>query len=209
MSYIEYVIHDTDEHDPLPELARSAGFTMADLADNRKGRISNGQMARLFGRALRPVRYTGMALVGWLIFLFVVRTTVPGFVLRVAMWLATPGTSTLVAIGITVVTAGAFVLSLLQSARLIALLMVDLSAGKVAFRDGRIVLSREEQRGLGMARLWGEPRMRCGYVIGGEYFEVDEGASMAPADGRWRVYHTPRSHLMLSVEPMSVEPIPA
>jgi len=28
MSYIEYVTHDAQEHDPLPELARSAGFTM-------------------------------------------------------------------------------------------------------------------------------------------------------------------------------------
>ena len=206
MSYLEYVTHDTHEHDPLPELARSAGFTMADLADNRGGRISNGQMARLFGRALRPVRYTGTAMIGWLLFLFVIRTAVPGFILRIAAGFGMRTGSTLIVIGITLATAGAVALSILQSARLIALLMVDLSQGKVAFRDGRIVLSREEQEGLGLARLWGEPHTKCAYVIGGEYFEVDERACEAPPEGRWRVYHTPRSRLMLSLEPV---PVPA
>ena len=200
-------------------------------ADKRNGRIGNGQMARLlsqrrhngadrrlfsartvcgsalcrlFGRALRPVRYTGKAMIGWLLFLFVIRIAVPRFILRMAMWFGMPGASTLVALGITLITAGALLLSILQSVRLIALLMIDLSAGKVAFRDGRMVLSREEQKGLGLARLWGEAHMKCAYVIGGEYFEVDEGACAAPPTGRWRVYHTPRSRLMLSLEPVPV-----
>ena len=34
MSYIEYVTHDEQAHDPLPDLARTTGFTMVDLTEN-------------------------------------------------------------------------------------------------------------------------------------------------------------------------------
>ena len=67
MSYIEYVTADHRVENPLPELARTNRFTMADLEQNRNGKISDTQWTRLLLRALQPVRYTGGALLGWLL----------------------------------------------------------------------------------------------------------------------------------------------
>jgi hypothetical protein len=200
MSYIEYVTHGDQARDSMPELARATGFTVADLADNRIGRISNGQMVRLFGRALRPVRYTGGAVIGWLVFVYVIRTWVPGIVLWVARMCGVPVGSIL---SITTLCAlGALLLSILKSSRCIGLLMMDLSAGRVAFHDGRVVVSKEEEGGLGLDRLFSEKRMKCAFVMAGEHFEVDEEACSSAPDGRCRLYHTPKSKMMLSIEPV-------
>jgi hypothetical protein len=83
MSYIEYVSADYEASDPLPELARTNGFTMEDLEANRKGRISEAQKSKLFARALQPIQYPGMALLGCLLCCFIVKTLVPGFVLLI------------------------------------------------------------------------------------------------------------------------------
>ncbi len=202
MSYIEYVTHDSQAHDPLPELARATGFSMPDLEENRRGRISNSQMLRLFGRALQPVRYSGAAMIGWLAFVWMVQFWVPGFVLWIIRMSGVP-LRTMVLVT-TLTCAGALALSILRSAQTIALLIADLSAGRAVFMDGRVVMSREEETGLGLARLWGEKHMKCGFVMGGEYFEVDEQACATPPEGRCRLYHTPRSKMMLAIEPVPV-----
>ena len=202
MSYIEYVTNDAQLHDPLPELGRVTGFTMPDLEDNRRGRISNSQMARLFGRALSPVRYTGSAMIGWLVIVYAVRTWVPGIVIWIARMCGVPIGSVLSLT--TVCCAGALLLSILQSAHRVGLLILDLARGRTTFKDGRIVVSRDEETGLGLARLWGEKHMKCSYVIAGEHFEVDEEACLAPPEGRFRLYHTPRSKLLLSMEPVPI-----
>jgi len=200
MSYIEYVTHDAQAHDPLPDLAHAAGFNVADLEQNRKGKISSSQMMRLFGRALRPVRYTGSATIGWLVVVYAIRTWVPGIVLWIARMCGLP-VGAIFSIT-TLCCVAAMVVSVFQSARLLSLLIADLAKGEATFKDGRVVVSREEENGLGLARLWGEKHMKCSYVIAGEYFEVDEEACVAPHEGRFRLYHTPKSKLMLSMEPV-------
>jgi hypothetical protein len=202
MSYIEYVTNDAQANDPLPELARATGFTMPDLEDNRKGRISNSQMVRLFGRALQPVRYTGSAMIGWLAFVYAIRNWVPGIVLWIARMCGVPVGSVLSIV--TLGCAGALALSILQSAHCVGLLIADLAKGQATFKDGRVVVSREEKNGLGLDRLFGEKRMRCSFVMAGEHFEVDQEACAAAPEGRCRLYHTPKSKLMLSIEPAPV-----
>jgi hypothetical protein len=202
MSYIEYVTHDAQSHDPLAELARAIGFTMPDLEENRKGRISNAQMVRLFSRALQPVRYTGSAMIGWLVVVYVIRVWVPGVVLWIARMCGVPVSSILFIT--TLACAGAVALSILRSAHCIGLLIMDLAAGLATFKDGRVLVSREEETGLGLARLWGEKHMKCSFVMAGEYFEVDEEACGAPPEGRCRLYCTPKSRMMLAVEPVPV-----
>ena len=83
--------------------------------------------------------------------------------------------------------------------------MVDLNAGKAACIEGRGSPSREDEGGLGMARLYGEKHTNHWYVVKNEYFEVDEEAHTAlPSGMQFRLYHTPKSKLLLSIEPKLV-----
>jgi hypothetical protein len=201
MSYIEYVTTGQQAQNPLPDLAKANRFTMADLEQNRDGKISDAQWMRLLLRAIQPVRYTGGALAGWLLCCFAVKTLIPGFVLWILALLGFKGLGILFG-AVTLACAGAFLVSLLKSAGTMALLMVDLKAGQAACIEGRVLPSREEERGLGMARLHGEKHTHHWYVVKNEYFEVDEEAHAALPEGRQcRLYHTPKSKLLLSIEP--------
>jgi hypothetical protein len=202
MSYLEYVTADHHFEDPLPDLARANHFTMADLEQNRAGKISDAQWMRLLLRALQPVRYTGGALLGWLLCCFVVRTAVPGIVLWIIAILGAKGLGVLFG-GVTLACVGAFLVSAFKSASTMARLMVDLKLGKSACIEGRVSPSREDEKGLGMARLYGERHTNHWYVVKNEYFEVDEEAHAALPEGghQYRLYHTPKSKLLLSIEP--------
>jgi len=199
MSYIEYVTADHHFEDPLPDLARANRFTMADLEMNRNGKISDTQWMRLLLRALQPVRYTGGALLGWLLCCFCVKTLVP----RIVLWImAMKGFGVYFVGGITFACAGAFLIAVLKTARTMALLIVDLRAGKAASIEGRVSPSREDEGGLGMARLYGEKHTNHWYVVKNEYFEVDREAHAALPHGmQFRLYYTPKSKLLLSIEP--------
>ncbi|MGJ5819195.1 hypothetical protein [Paludibaculum fermentans] len=201
MSYIEYVTSDDHVKDMLPDLAKANQFSMEDLKQNRTGRISDAQWMRLLFRALRPVRYTGGALLGWLLCCFIIKTLVPDIILTIASYVGAKGLG-IVFGGATLACVFAFVISALRSARTMALLIFDLKEGKATCLEGRVSHSREEEEGLGMARLHGEKHTRYCYVMKEEYFDVDEDAFKALPGGMVaRLYHTPRSKLLLSIEP--------
>jgi hypothetical protein len=199
MSYTGYVRADRDFEDPLPELARANRFTTADLEQNRNGKISDAQWMHLLLHPLKRVRYTGGALLGWLFCCFIVKTLVPGFVLRL---LAMRGIGIIFVGGVTFACVGAFLLSLLRSGHTMALLIADLSAGKAAWVEGRVSPSHEDEGGLGLARLYGETNTNYWYVVKNEYFEVYPDALAALPDRmQFRLYYTPKSKLLLSIEP--------
>jgi len=201
MSYIEYVTAEPESENPLEDLARTNHFTMADLEQNRQGRISDSQWFHLLVRALQPVRYTGGALLGWLLCCFVVKTFVPWIVLEIITMLGAKGIGVLFG-AVTLACVGAFLLSVIKSSHTMALLLVDLKAGKSACLEGRVSPSSEDERGLGMARLYGENQTNYWYVAKNEYFAVDQEAHAALPHGRlFRLYHTPKSKLLLSIEP--------
>jgi len=53
-----------------------------------------------------------------------------------------------------------------------------------------------------MARIYGENHTNYWYVAKNEYFAVDQEAHAALPHGRlFRLYHTPKSKLLLSIEP--------
>jgi len=204
MSYIEYVTTGHEAEDPMPDLARTTGFTDADLAQNRAGKISDKQMGRLFGRAFQPLRYPLTALAGWLGACFLVKMVVPGIILAI---IALLGGKLMTAIfgAVTLGCVLAALIGLLQSGRLTALLLQDLSAGTATFMDGRLGVSREEDDGLGLDKFHDRKRRRSHFVMNNEYFEVDEEAAAVARNhsltGRFRIYFAPRSKLLLSLEP--------
>ena len=70
-------------------------------------------------------------------------------------------------------------------------------------KEGKVFRSNEVKEGLGMDRIFGQKQTRRWYVIDEEYFPVSEEAAEAlPERGRFRLYHTPRSRQLLSIEPV-------
>lgn len=205
MSYIQYGVSDAGPS--LQDLARANGFTMQDLEENRKGRISTTQLVRLFGRALEPVRYSAPVFGGWLMLMYAI-DNVPGLSwIAQGMWLfGGSAMSPSVFFAVTAFCGLMLVVSILKSAGTIGLLMADLSKGEAARKEGHLSPSREGQTDWSLARLWGSTaqRMKYSYVIGGEYFTVDELAHGVELDPRanYRLYYAPRSKLLLSVEPV-------
>jgi hypothetical protein len=205
MSYIEYVTVDHDSEDPMPELARTNGFTDSDLAQNRAGKISENQRGKLFGRALRPVKYPLTALVTWLVSCLIVKILVPGFVLMIIAMVGGKATTAIFG-AITLGCVAAAGVAGLQSSRLTALLMQDLKEGKSSYMDGRLNISHEDSDGLGLDKFHDRKHRRSHYVMNNEYFEVEEEAfetlrNQKPM-GRFRLYFAPRSRLLLSLEPV-------
>ena len=199
MSYIGYANAGTDFEDPFPALQRANRFTLADLEQNRNGKISEAQRTRLWLRPLKPIRYTGAALLGWLFVCVVVRALVPSFVL---WFLAVKGVGIALVGGVTLACVGAFLVSVLKGASTMTLLVADLNAGKAACTEGRVSVSREDEGGLGLARLYGETNTNYWYVVNNEYFEVEAEAHAAlPHRVQFRLYYTPKSKLLLSLEP--------
>jgi hypothetical protein len=151
---------------------------------------------------MQAVRYTGGALLGWLLFCLLVRTLVP----RIALWfMAMRGIGVFLAGGVTLACVGAFLLSVLKSAGTLALLIADLGSGKTAFIEGRVSPSREDEEGLGLAHFYGEKNTKYWYVVKNEYFEVGQEAhAVLPAGMQFRLYYEPKSKLLLSIEPKSM-----
>ncbi len=202
MSYLEYItVDDSSVEDQLPALAKANAFSMEDLAQNRAGKIADGQMFKLARQAFKPFYKSAMVLAGWLLFMLIIRTFVPGLVLRLAsMWL---GKSLgvlflLITLGCVV----SFIVGIWNSGRLTIGLLGDLSKGKAAVVSGRVVGSRAQNETQGMDRLHGEKADVYHYVINNEYFEVNQPAYETLRSREiYRLYYTPRSKLLLSIEP--------
>jgi hypothetical protein len=197
---LSYLKEQTSPDQTVDELALANRFTISDLDQNRRGRIADSQGHRLLIRALRPVRYTGSALLGWLIFCLIVRKVVPAAILWIGALL---GSELLFPVfgTVTIACFVAFVTAIVKSTHKIALLMADLRAGKATWIEGRISPSKGLEKGLGLGRLYGEERTTWWYVVKEQYFEVSEEAHRALPRGRFRLYYTPRSRMLLSIEP--------
>jgi len=201
MSYLEYITADDGVEDLLPALASTNHFTMDELAQNRAGKIADGQMLKPALKALKPVYKSARVLLGWLLFMLIIRTFVPGLVLRLAsMWL---GKSLgvlflLITLGCVV----SFIVGVWHSGRLTVGLIGDISSGQAAVMSGRVVGSRAQNDTQGMDRLHGEKADVYHYVINNEYFEVGQAAyETLRSREAYRLYYTPRSKLLLSIEP--------
>ncbi|HEV2687839.1 MAG TPA: hypothetical protein VGV35_04770 [Bryobacteraceae bacterium] len=200
MSYIEYVTSEPEAENLLPDLAKANRFTMEELALNRAGKIADGQMLKLAAKAVRPIKTSSSVLLGWLIFLFVIYTFIPGLVIRLAgMWLGKSLGALFAAITLGCVIS--VLAGLWRSGRMTFGLFGDLSKGVAAMIEGRVAVSRDRADIQGMSRLYGEKDEVYHYVLNNQYFEVDQLAFEALASRQnYRLYFAPRSGLLLSIE---------
>jgi hypothetical protein len=187
-------------------LSEVNGFTESELAVNRQYLIARSQVSRLYRLALKPFQASLCTLLGWLIFLFVVKTLCP--LQLFVMIEAALGMSLFVVFAF--ISAGvllSFVKDLFTSFGTIAELVPDIIQGKAACLEGRVSTSVVTEKGKGMAELHGEKIDYYSYAIGNEYLPVTKEAydALRPYSGSvFRVYLTPRSRLLLSIEPTKV-----
>jgi hypothetical protein len=217
MAYIEYVSVGQTTVDLLPVLAKANYFTLADLRQNRNGRISGTQMARMASKALRPMIYVIGASLMWAAFLLVLSKLSPYVQFRIFRMLGSEGP--MLVLGV-LGCLGAIVTTIVKTGRLTLGLLLDVATGRAAVLEGRVHPSREGFVELGVQLF--RPRtadseydpstpMRYHYVIQNEYFEVDLPAfeALAPRTN-YRLYFGPHSKLLLSVEPLGASvPPPA
>lgn len=187
----------------LAELAKVNRFRLADLEQNRAGRISPRQVVRLARWAWKPLWLSGSAFFGWMLLVILVPLVAPKFLGKMLLKKAL-----FPAITITFGAATAFVITLLRTSRRTLMLAVDLWFGQADRLDGRATATQEEEELEGIGRLRGETATHYFYCIRMENFEVTGAAYTLLLEkyDRYRpylrVYFAPRSKLLLSVEPV-------
>lgn len=199
MSYIEYVSSRDHGTEAMVALARANQYTQQDIAQNRAGKISNAQWLRLFSRALRPVRLTGLLLVVWLLTSLSVMIYAADLFTSFAASIGMRQPGYAVA-GLTLLFSGAFFLTLLKGGRAMGRLLMDLGTGRAACVEGRVFRSQEDEHGVNTWRCKRDGQ--AFYIVKNEYFAVDAAAYACLPEGRlFRLYYSPRSKLVLSMEP--------
>jgi len=179
----------------LRNLPESNGFTKDELTANRLHRIAQSQRGRLWGLALEPLRTSLTALLGWLLFLFVLKTFCPPMLFAFAEVALGKSLYVLFAF-ITVGVVVSFVLNLLGSFGTVLTLVRDVLQGEAVCLEGRVSTSSFTEKAKGLGQLHNEDIDQFVYAIGNDYLRVSEDAFLVlrPYSGSvFRVYATPRS----------------
>ncbi len=177
------------------------GFTPAELAENRRGRIPMSQKERLWKQAaarlvIPATAFTVLSAAGLVLGLLSVGVLTSNQVFGAVRELGFEPPilyAPLAAITFLVAAAGISV-ELWFGAKQLLTLRRDLSSGHTASVEGRTQLNSE--------LVWGFSfTTRCWLVVNSRCYEVTSGGPMElPARGPCRVYYTPGSRMVLSVE---------
>lgn len=195
------------------DLAAAHEFTASDLAANQAGKLSPAQKRRLWCAALEPLRQSTLTLAYWLIFLatvklflVIVRPTDPLQLLKRCPSLIGYGLKALVVL-IALKAAVSFGRGLFRSIGQLLSLRRDLSEGRVEVLEGRVSTSSTPEETHGADALHSETEDRYAYAIGDDYLPVSALAYrvLQPYSGSsCRVFVTPRSRWLLSIEPTKI-----
>jgi hypothetical protein len=181
--------------------ADALGFTESDLAENRRGRIPFSQASRVWKRAIArlalPVTvFVLLGSIGSVLGLLSIGVLTPMDVFGPALWFGWEPPMlymplfALVAIALSV---GVFYEVWFGIGQLLRLRR-DLAAGKAVITEGFPRFSSELVIGPNLSA-------RCWLVLNNVHFEVPSSVPMTlPTRGPCRIYHTPGSRLVLSVE---------
>lgn len=200
---VEYVTTGSRIEALAHDFAEVCQFSEEDLHHNRRNRISNSQMIRLGIQAMQPFFSAVMTFAGWMIFVTVVRTFVPG-ILRYFVFGKIVGGGTIMSLGCL----WAVVAGFLQSSKLTFLLFLDVLNGQTAAVEGRVASSIVEEDTQGLDKFHGDKKWAYRYVIKGLELEVCESAYQLlhsqydEVRPNVKIYYTPRSQMLLSLEPV-------
>jgi hypothetical protein len=199
---VEYVVTNFSAETLTNDFAEANRFTEEDLLTNRMNKISNSQMLRLAIQAMKPFYSAVITLVGWVIFVEVLRMFVPRFIQAMLFGKAAGGLILLLGC------VWAVIVGFLQSSKLTVLLAMDVLKGETASVEGRVASSKTEEDTQGLEKFHGEKKWSYRYVIKDLEVEVTEQGyellhttydQMRP---KVKIYYTPKSKMLLSVEPV-------
>ena len=210
----------------IEDLQSANGFSGADLAANRLGKIAGGQIPRLVEQIVRPLVRSFLAVTGWSwLFLTAAWAISSGlhldahlraptgiafferFVLFRGLYIAT--FVRMFAVFMVLSCAGGLLIAMITTAVRSFDLICDALAGEAATIEGRVYTAEEECRGSAWdalreqwTRVLQERRKTYRYVIGDIALDVSyEGFRALPSGDHYKLYYTPRSKLLLSIEP--------
>jgi len=226
MSYIDYVNESVrSPQEQLDDLSKANGFAVVELEMNRLGKMGAGQISQLFGQILRPLVKSFLVMAGWLLVIVVTtwiisagihvdaHRTFTGMVFFRRFWLFRGlYVLTFVRLGAAIVViscAWAFIVAALTATVDTAGTIRDAWDGTAATIEGRVYASEEEKRGTpwdAVREQWTRVRQERDkiyrYAVRDVAVEVSYAGFRAIASGgHYKLYYTPRSKLLLSIEP--------
>lgn len=197
---------DTHREPSLEEFAQDLAdanqFKPADIIANRNGFMSTRQFFRVLWRISKPLRQATWSLCLWVALLAIVLSL---FRSRLARMLFLRNYAFEV-IGLSFSIAMAFIVAMLHTSARSWQLLKDLLTGEVTSVEGRLDPSWHEELGEGFKRIKGEMVPAYFYSVRQENFEVlPQAYDMLRSKyedfrPRVRIYFTPRSRLLLSIE---------
>jgi hypothetical protein len=224
---------EDDDESFREQIASVCRFKEADLGENRNGRLSTRQMLRLLLVSAAPYFAMLIALTGLIVLTVGLYYFGPPIAARVRL-LYFFGKYLIVGIGALFFGALAFFIKFLLASGRMFNLVRDLAEGKVTSVVGRLTTSQNEEVEDGIpsfvqavSQMSASKRSLLShdaapvrskmimstksyaYVVSGEYFAVSYEAwdAMRERDGRpYRVYVTPRSRFLVSMEYANVDP---
>jgi hypothetical protein len=190
------------------DLARVNQFKKTDIAANRNGFMSTAQFFRLLWQASKPIRQATWTLLVWISLLTLIGTMFRGRFMRFVFFHSYAWEAVVVSAGVAV----SFLVAIFNSSERSWLLVKDLLGGEVTSVEGRLDPSWGEEMGEGFKKIKREMVPTYHYSVRQEKFEVQPQAfemlrskydEFRPVV---RIYFTPRSRLLLSIETVTVEP---
>ncbi len=187
-------------------LCAANGFTVEEMTENRLGRIAPTQVPRLIAAASQPFIKALMVVGGWLIFLMIIYTFIPSWLLmilrRIVPILGFSGLAITLSVGV------ALLCGFFKSAWTFACLALDLNGGTPVCVEARVSTSMSTEEGKGMDRLHGDRDESHFYVVSNIYVPVTRGGYEAFREysgSTCKVYMTQRSQLLLAIEPTKLK----
>ncbi|MBL8213229.1 MAG: hypothetical protein JNK87_21100 [Bryobacterales bacterium] len=191
-----------DSPEFLRRLSRALAFTDKDLSENRQGRISNTQMARVSALGFTPFLGIAGTLAGLLLVVLAIAAGSEVVISKVR-WMLTLGKPLVFALGTLFFGFVAVCVKFIVTSGRVVRLLQDMAEGKVTSIIGRGTPSKSVDIEEGLAKLLNLKKETHCLVVRGEYFEIPPQAHellMEREATTFRVYVTPRSRYMVSLE---------
>lgn len=230
MAYLDYLNESVrTPQEELEDLKKANDFSDTDLLCNRSGKLAAGQTSRLIAQIFRPLVRSFLILAGWLLTIVVLASTIlagmhlnsqmhgpagPVFLERFLLFRGLYIVSFLRigALIMVISCAGALIIAVITTLVKTIDLIRDLLTGQVATIQGRVYAAEEENRGTPWdalrdqwTRVHQERSKTYRYAIRDVALDVsDAGFRAIASGGHYKLYYTPRSRLLLSIEPVNL-----
>jgi hypothetical protein len=190
------------------DLARACQYRLADVEANSHGFMSSPQFLRLFWQATKPLRHAVVTLAAWSTLLIVTGSIFHTFLLQMLIFQSYAFEAVAVSISLLV----AVIVAFLNTTSRTWALLKDLVSGEVTSVEGRLDASWQEEVGEGIKRIRQQTVETFLFSVRQESFEVQPQAYQV-LKHRYenfrpnvRVYFTPRSRQLLSIETLRPDP---